>query len=114
MRTCPPLITIFVTKLTHEWHFDPELDEWDVGEGSAYDEDESVDVLHLGVVDDGSDHQEKRDQQDRDGDHDRTLVGPEKSRSAFFCNRGCFEKSACVQKQNRKLIPKGQERRRRN
>merc|ERR1719356_162164 len=67
----------------HEWHLDPELDEWDVGEGAAYDEDESVDVLHLGVVDDGSDHQEERDQQDRDGDHDRTLVGPCKVRSSF-------------------------------
>ena len=76
-----------MTKLTHEWHFDPELDEWDVGEGAAYDEDESVDVLHLGVVDDGSDHQEERDQQDRDGDHDRTLVGPEKQVKLRFYKR---------------------------
>ena len=57
----------------HELEDISHVDKWDVEHSPSQHEEDGVEVLYLGVVNYGGDHQVEADHQHHHGDHDGTL-----------------------------------------
>ena len=58
---------------THEWKLHSVVHKGDVDRGAAAHEDDGIDELQFGAIDDGSDDQEDGDNQNDHRDEDRNL-----------------------------------------